>query len=153
MTVSFIKINLFLITCWLGIFSCNAQRDTKEKSPNEMKISITIGDKILKASLYDNATARDLISRLPLKVELEDYADNEKIFYPEPKLSTTGAPEGFNPSAGDITYYAPWGDVAIFYKDFKYSRGLISIGEVEQEDIQHLKFSGNRTATFKLEKE
>ena len=57
-----------------------------------MRLKITIGDTELMATLYDNATAKDLIAQLPLTVELEDYASNEKIFYPKPKLSTQGAP-------------------------------------------------------------
>lgn len=115
-----------------------------------MKIRILVDGEILEAKLYDNATAKDLISRLPLEVELEDYANNEKIFYPKPKLSTEGAPEGYDPSAGDITYYAPWGDIAIFYKDFSYSKGLISVGKIADKDLKYLKFSGKKTARLEL---
>jgi hypothetical protein len=32
---------------------------------------------------------------------------------------------------GDITYYAPWGNLAIFYKDFSYSAGLIKLGTLD----------------------
>ncbi|MNU08615.1 hypothetical protein D3C72_2547400 [compost metagenome] len=32
---------------------------------------------------------------------------------------------------GDLTYYAPWGNLAIFYKDFDYSSGLIHLGVIE----------------------
>lgn len=103
-------------------------RSTEQQGIMEdMKLKITIGDRVLTATLYDNPTSRDLISMLPLTTTLEDYASTEKIFYPDRKLSTEGAPGGFDPSVGDITYYAPWGDVAIFYKDFGYASGLISI--------------------------
>ncbi|KRS10501.1 hypothetical protein XM53_20770 [Roseovarius atlanticus] len=30
--------------------------------------------------------------------------------------------------AGDITLYAPWGDLSIFYKPFQRSRGLVRLG-------------------------
>jgi len=32
---------------------------------------------------------------------------------------------------GDITYYAPWGNLAIFYRDFDYSRGLVRLGRID----------------------
>jgi hypothetical protein len=32
---------------------------------------------------------------------------------------------------GGIAYYAPWGNVAIFYKDFGYSKGLIGLGRID----------------------
>jgi hypothetical protein len=32
---------------------------------------------------------------------------------------------------GDIAYYAPWGNLAIFYKDFGYSRGLVKLGRLD----------------------
>jgi len=32
---------------------------------------------------------------------------------------------------GEITYYAPWGNLAIFRKDFGYSEGLIRLGKFD----------------------
>jgi hypothetical protein len=32
---------------------------------------------------------------------------------------------------GDIAYYAPWGNVAIYYKDFGYSKGLVLLGRLD----------------------
>ena len=43
-----------------------------------MKINIKIGDKILTATLADNATARDFLSVLPLNVKMEDLFGREK---------------------------------------------------------------------------
>jgi hypothetical protein len=83
------------------------------------------------ASLSDNATARDWVALLPLTLTFEDYAATEKIAYPPRKLTTAGAPAGFDPSAGDITYYAPWGNLAIFHKDFGYSKGLVHLGRID----------------------
>ena len=36
-----------------------------------------------------------------------------------------------DPSVGDITYYPPWGNVAFFYRDFGYSRGLVKLGRLD----------------------
>ncbi len=54
-----------------------------------------------------------LASLLPLSVTLTDYASTEKISDLPRRLATDGAPDGFDPSAGDIGYYAPWGNLAI----------------------------------------
>jgi hypothetical protein len=96
-----------------------------------MKIRLTFDGKAVGATLLDNATARDLFSLLPITLTLEDYNSTEKIGYPPRKLSTAGAPAGVDPSVGDIAYYAPWGNLAIFYKDFEYSRGLIGLGRID----------------------
>lgn len=88
-----------------------------------MKIRLTINGQSATATLDDNPTARDFLSMLPLALTLEDYASTEKIAYPPRKLSTQGAPAGIDPEIGDITYYAPWGNLALFYKDFGYSAG------------------------------
>lgn len=128
----------------------NESQAVKQQKMKDMKLSITFGETELTATLYDNPTARDFISLLPVTTELEDYASNEKIFYPEKKLSTEDAPQGFDPSRGDITYYAPWGDVAIFYKDFSYSKGLISLGKIDDNGIEQLQNVGKEKVTFEL---
>jgi hypothetical protein len=63
-----------------------------------------------------------------MTLEFEDYQATEKISYLPRKLTSSGAPDGFDPSVGTVAYYAPWGNVAIFYKDFGYSRSLINLG-------------------------
>jgi hypothetical protein len=96
-----------------------------------MKIRLTVNGKPMSATLLDNATARDFLALLPTTLTLEDYAQTEKISYLPRKLSAADAPAGSDPSVGDITYYAPWGNLAIFYKDFGYSTGLIQLGRID----------------------
>lgn len=112
-----------------------------------MKIRLQIDGKAITATLFDNATARDFVALLPLTLTLEDYASTEKITYLPKKLSTTGAPAGFDPSIGDITYYAPWGNLAIFHKDFGYSEGLVHLGRIE-DGIDALKVRGALKVTI-----
>jgi len=97
---------------------------------NIMKIKITTDSTELTATMLDNATSRDFISLLPLTVTLKDYAGTEKVSDLPRKLSTQGAPSGSDASIGDITLYAPWGNLAIFYKDFGYASGLIILGRI-----------------------
>ena len=112
-----------------------------------MKIRLTIDGKAVEATLLDNATARDFLSLLPMTLTLEDYATTEKIAYPPRKLSTTGAPAGSDPSVGDIAYYAPWGNLAIFYKDFGYSKGLVQLGRIDS-GIEALSVPGGLKVTI-----
>lgn len=106
-----------------------------------MNISLTINGQVLSATLEDNAAARDFLSLLPLTLDLEDYASTEQIAQLPKKLSTAGAPAGITPSVGDITYYAPWGNLAIFYKGFGHADGLVKLGRIEG-DIQVLRGRG-----------
>lgn len=94
-----------------------------EKTPHQQveemtKIRMTIEDREITANFDDNATARDFISLLPMTLTLEDYDKTEKVSDLPKRLSTEDAPEGIDPSVGDITYYAPWGNLALFYRDF-----------------------------------
>ena len=107
-----------------------ANQVSKEHVEN-MKIRIKLEDKVLTATLIDSKTARDFVSQLPLTLTLEDYASTEKISDLPKRLSTEGAPSGSDPSVGDIAFYAPWGNLAIFYRDAKYANGLIILGKID----------------------
>ena len=109
-----------------------------------MKIRLTIAGKSTTATLLDNATARDFVALLPLTLKLDDYASTEKIAYLPRKLSTLGAQA---PDAGHITYYAPWGNLAIFYRDFGYSAGLIRLGRFDA-GIEALEVRGPLNVTI-----
>lgn len=96
-----------------------------------MKILLTTDGKSTTATLVDNQTSRDFVALLPMTLTLEDYASTEKVAYLPKKLSTKDAPAGIDPDVGDITYYAPWGNLAIFYRDFGYASGLVKLGRFD----------------------
>ncbi len=112
-----------------------------------MKIRMKVNRSLLSATLSDNETARDFASLLPLNLTLEDYASTEKISNLPRRLSTKGAPAGADPGVGDIAYYAPWGNLAVFYRDFGYSRGLVKLGRIDF-DAQVLQQPGRVRVTF-----
>jgi hypothetical protein len=112
-----------------------------------MKIHLTIQDQVLTATLRDTPTARDFASLLPLTLTLEDYAETEKIGDLPRKLTTQGSPAGADPSVGDIAYYAPWGNLALYYKDFGYSDGLILLGKLDGS-VEALQVSGSVEVTI-----
>jgi hypothetical protein len=45
------------------------------------------------------------------------------------------------PSAGDLAYYSPWGNLAIFYEDFRYSAHLVRPGRIDS-GVEALKRPG-----------
>ena len=120
---------------------------TVKERTSTMKIRLTINGKAITATLIDNSTARDFLTLLPMTLTLEDYAATEKISYLPRKLSTADAPAGSDPSVGDVTYYAPWGNLAFFYRDFGYSTGLIQLGRIDS-GIQALSVAGPLKATI-----
>jgi hypothetical protein len=96
-----------------------------------MDIRLTLADAELTATLVDSEATQDFLSLLPLTLALSDYRETEKISDLPRQLSTAGAPDGHDPEVGDITYYAPWGNLAIFYEDFDYSPGLVKLGRID----------------------
>ena len=112
---------------------------------------ISVEQLIYQINYYDKPTARSFIKQMPFTVTLEDYAGMEKIFYPQQALSKAKAPDGAQPRMGDLMYYAPWGDVALFYKDFRFANGLIPLGKVEDIDglMDALKLASFQ-ATFEI---
>jgi hypothetical protein len=125
------------------------EAQTVETQGNSMKIKLTTEDTQMTATLLDNATTRAFISLLPLTLTLEDYNETEKISDLPERLSTEGAPAGSDPSVGDIAYYAPWGNLAIFYKDFGYSSGLVILGKLDG-DTEALNVPGSLNVTIEL---
>lgn len=124
--------------------------ETSENSTN-MNISITVGNQTITATMEDNGAARDFLSRLPLTVTFRDFNNTEKIFYPNPALSLDNTPSGCAPIPGDITIYAPWGNVAVFYKNWSHSNDLIKIGHINDNGIDILsEQNGNFSATINL---
>jgi len=97
-----------------------------------MKIRLTVGGQVATATLYDNATARDFASLLPLSLTMTDYATIERVSNLPRKLSTQGAPEGMAPTAGELTHYAPWGNLAIFIEPRSFSRSLLPLGKIDE---------------------
>ncbi|MET7451442.1 cyclophilin-like fold protein [Streptomyces sp. NPDC005574] len=81
-----------------------------------MDIRVTLDGRPAGATLNDGPTARDLLTLLPLTLELEDFHGTERIAYPPRRLDTAGAPEPVAAEAGDIAYYAPWGNLALFHR-------------------------------------
>lgn len=99
----------------------------KEESP--MKIKVSDGKNTVVFALNQSQAAKDLWNQLPLTIGVENYGSSEKIFYPK-MLRTENTPAA-DARAGTLAYYAPWGDVVMFYRDFGSAGGLYQLGEAE----------------------
>ena len=97
-------------------------------------IKMTFGENEIYGEILNTQSGNEFLSQLPANLKFEDYNSTEKISYLPTKLSGRGEPEGFTPKRGDISYYMPWGNLAIFYRDFRYSRSLIKIGTLNDID-------------------
>jgi hypothetical protein len=77
-----------------------------------MKIRLIIDGTVVTATLQDNAT-----SRLPFPAAAVTHVAglrvHQKIGDQPRKLSTQAVPAGSVAAAGDLTYYSPWGNLAI----------------------------------------
>jgi hypothetical protein len=126
----------------------NASNSTSQTQAR-MKIRLKLEDKVLTATLNDSKAARDFAAQLPLTLSLTDYSRTEKISDLPKRLSTDSAPSGSDPSVGDIAYYAPWGNLAIFYRDFGYSTGLVILGKLDS-GVEALSGPGSLKMTIEL---
>lgn len=113
----------------------------------DTRIRIAFEGKEALVSMFDNPVARDFLSQLPLTVELEDYARTEKIHYLARKLATDGGQTGSDVE-GDFCYYAPWGNLAVFYKGYGHGSGLYILGRIESGKEALGAMSGDFTATI-----
>lgn len=111
-------------------FGQTAEDVAPGQDETSMKIRIEFGGTSMTATLYDNPSARDFASMLPLDLTIDDYSTNEKIAYLPRKLTEEGSGPFENERPGDLAYYAPWGNLAFFYGNYRYSRGLIRLGRI-----------------------
>ena len=99
-----------------------------EQAVAQRQISVRFGDNTAVYALNDSNAADSLYAMLPLTVEIQDYSDNEKIFYPEQGLDTSDTPLAQG-GAGTLAYYEPWGDVVFFYDDYSENPSLFELGQ------------------------
>ncbi|MFF1443433.1 cyclophilin-like fold protein [Streptomyces sp. NPDC058295] len=99
-----------------------------------MDIRVTLDGRPVDATLNDSPAARDFAELLPLTLDLEDFHQTERIADLPRRLTTSGAPEPAAPKAGDLTYYAPWGNLALFYRDGdSVSDDLLILGSIDAD--------------------
>lgn len=103
--------------------------EADENIVNELQIRVEgeEGQNIV-FQLNDSSAANTLYEQLPLSISVENYSHNEKIFYPPDELDTSDTPLAEGP-AGTLAYYAPWGNVVLYYGECGGAGGLYALGK------------------------
>lgn len=99
-----------------------------------MNIRLTIGAAVASATVRDNETARDFASLLPLTLTMNDLLGREKYGHLPRAISEDGGLQ-FTYEVGDVAYWPPSQDLALFYADDGRrtipSPGIVVIGTVD----------------------
>ncbi len=109
----------------------NSQSEGEDVSMENARIKLTVNGNEVFVKLDDNVASREFLEMLPLTLTFEDFNSTEKIATLPSELNVDGLPSGYTPEVGDFSYYAPWGNVSVFYKDFRYSNSLYKLGTIE----------------------
>ena len=94
-------------------------------------IRITIGDETVSATVWHNPTGQALLDQLPLTLTFEDLNGVEKTGHLPKDLTMDAMPAGDDPDAGDLGYYAPGGNLVLYYGDVAYWDGIARIGHID----------------------
>lgn len=108
----------------------SAQTPPEDRQQNTLTVVFLNENKTCPIKLDESKQARAFLKLLPLELSLSNFNGTEKIAILPKKLTISKEPEGFEPKRGDVTYYIPWGNLAIFYKDFRYSEHLVHLGKL-----------------------
>lgn len=105
-----------------------------------MQISLEVESEKIIITLDDNPATRDFYANLPLKLAFKDYVGEEKISPALPKRLNTKGLSGYEPQVGDLFYFAPWGNLGIFYNHKPdFHSGLVPFGKVSQSFLNKIK--------------
>lgn len=109
-------------------YSLETEGEQEGEQALSRRILVQFGENTVVYELNDSTAADSLYEQLPLTIEVEDYSTNEKIFYPPEELDTSNSPLAQG-GAGTLAYYAPWGDVVMFYGDYGENSSLFELGQ------------------------
>jgi hypothetical protein len=115
-----------------------------------MRIRLTAGETVLNTTLEDNATARDFASLLPLTLQMNDLLKREKYGHLPRSLAAGGKPQS-SYEIGNIIYWSPGPDIAIFYDHDGQSipaPGIVILGEIDSGADALKKYDGTVDVTI-----
>jgi hypothetical protein len=116
-----------------------------------MKIRFRLGDTVLPATMLDSAASRDFASLLPLTLTMDDLFRREKYGHLPRAISESGK-RTHKYEVGDIAYWPPGPDVAVFYgHDGRRipAPGVVVIGKVDS-GVEALDRPGSTSVTIEL---
>lgn len=118
-----------------------------EQIDMERKMTVTINGEEFSATLEDNETVRELLTRLPLTIEMEDLNSNEKYYYLDESLPTDATNVG-RIERGNIMLFGS-DCLVLFYKSFETPYSYTRIGKIDDVDNLEEQFGqGSVRITF-----
>jgi hypothetical protein len=121
------------------------------KNSDSMKIRLKVNGKIITTTMIDSKTTRDFISLLPLSLNMNDLFRREKYARLPKAISTAGA-RAHTYEVGEIVYWSPGPDVAIYYRQDGEripNPGIIVIGKIDS-GVEALNVAGSVKVTIEL---
>lgn len=127
----------------LCILLCGCQKDLDTKidtgvdkevpmEKNELKISLTIRNETLMATLEDNETAKKFAEQLPISISMSELNGNEKYYYFN--ISFPNHPTQVNKiNSGDLMLFGS-DCFVLFYDDFDTNYSYTRIGTIDHPD-------------------
>lgn len=112
-------------------------------------IEFVIDGNAYAAELSESEISKNFAAQLPITVSFENFGSRERIAYLSSKLKVGNSATSCTPQAGDITYYIPWGNLAVFTERFHNSENLAPMGKISPEGLAALKTSGNKPVTIR----
>ena len=135
----------------LNVLAAGGSGEGGDATPSRAtsRIRMVFNNQEVIVGMFESPASKDFMTLLPLTVELRDFARAEKIADLPRRLNTSGSPTPRN-ATGDFTYYAPWGNLAIFYKGFGSDSQLYVLGRIEsgKEELARM----NNDFTARIEK-
>lgn len=113
---------------------------------NETTIKMSSDGYEIIVKLFDNKTSKSFIEQLPLTLKFEDYIGKEKIAYPEKILIVDNSSSSED---SDFCYYAPWGNLAIFYKGYG-GNAIIKMGIIQSGKENLVKIGNNSKVKIEI---
>jgi hypothetical protein len=151
------KLRMILAVIFISVFSIatisGAQTMKHEglKKSDRIKIRLRVNDKIITATMIDSKTTRDFISLLPQTLAMNDLFRREKYAHLPKAISTEGV-RVHTYEVGEIVYWSPGPDVAIYYRQDGEripAPGIIVIGKIDS-GVESLNVAGSVKVTIEL---
>ena len=122
------QILLLMASMLLSCCSSDSEMKAQNNTTSNMKIKVSDGTNAVTFELNETSAAKSLYGMLPMDVAVENYSNNEKIFYPTATV-TYGSDciEGDCP-AGTLALFSPWGNVVMYYGAASRYSGLYILG-------------------------
>jgi len=151
------KISMVLAVVFISVISivtiswAQTMKHEGVRKSDSMKIRLRVNDKIITATMIGSQTTRDFISLLPLTLDMNDLFHREKYARLPKAISTVGA-RSHTYEVGEIVYWSPGPDVAIYYRQDGEripNPGIIVIGKIDS-GVEALNVAGSVKVAIEL---